>query len=519
MTILLALATMPALAQVGSPVAPATQTEVNAGTVTRKYVSPATLSAWTGAGTNGSFTTAISNSLVAGWTAADVVVSNGLYRSSEFRVRNYGGTNLTTRLYDTRATNGSAVIYSASAAFTSADVGKMIRLYKDATNMTFFDSTISSVTSATQITMNASSPITFTGQAVYGNNNFAAVTNAYNAANLAGGGTVLFDAGEYLISGPYQSDGYYDSVFKLPATFIRGSATNRTVAIEFMGAYAPVLSVSSQSNGPSETGTILYMMATNNPASGRPQALFAHNYPGDKALEQYTFRNLVFRQPVRPQLSAIYCEAGGGLIVENCVADVDYPRNYLTTSGLGTTNQFVPTFNVYTNYITGFRFPTVANNSDSQIRNCMVFGYEIGYVMGEHTRGYSLNAQYCGGAFGFDASGSKSGPQLKGGQALCCRYGFVSMTTNTVVSDSYESWVQVEDVELELHDWVTSTIYNPGKNLRGRIHFLNDQGTNVIDSLLEVKDGTLRTKTETGTLRVTGDIASAAGFDLSLIHI
>jgi hypothetical protein len=77
-TLLAGLLPCAALAD-GTPVAPASQTEVNAGTVTHKYVSPATLAAWTGAGsgpTNGITQPQLQGSLTSG-------------------TNNYAGTNAT----------------------------------------------------------------------------------------------------------------------------------------------------------------------------------------------------------------------------------------------------------------------------------------------------------------------------------------------------------------------------------------------------------------------------------------
>lgn len=69
--------------------------------------------------------------------------------------------------YDGSATAGTTGFSSASAAFVSGDVGKMITFRSPTTPNLFFNGTIATVTNGTTITISANSPLTIAGGAEY----------------------------------------------------------------------------------------------------------------------------------------------------------------------------------------------------------------------------------------------------------------------------------------------------------------------------------------------------------------
>lgn len=114
----------------------------------------------------------------------------------------YGAKGDAKDLTDIAMTSGSAVLTSASAAFTSGDVGKTFVVYQAGTTGTMLASTIASYQSATQVTLANTASTTVSGAVgFYGTNDSTAITAAVTAAKAAGGpATVYFPPGVYLTS-------------------------------------------------------------------------------------------------------------------------------------------------------------------------------------------------------------------------------------------------------------------------------------------------------------------------------
>jgi hypothetical protein len=95
---------------------------------------------------------------------------------------------------DGNVTQGSAVVTSATAAWTAADVGKPISVTIRPTDSAdkLLATTIQAVNSATQITLAAAMTATSTqADLVWGTDDTAAIQQAIDAASAAGGGTVF----------------------------------------------------------------------------------------------------------------------------------------------------------------------------------------------------------------------------------------------------------------------------------------------------------------------------------------
>lgn len=105
----------------------------------------------------------------------------------------YGAKGDGRILTDIATTAGSTTITSATAGFTSADVGKLLTVVDNTTtyNVTTFASTIATVTDASTVVLSAAPTATLTAASgVYGSDDTAAIQTAIAAA-APGGGTVF----------------------------------------------------------------------------------------------------------------------------------------------------------------------------------------------------------------------------------------------------------------------------------------------------------------------------------------
>jgi len=141
-------------------------------------------------------------------------------------IRAYGGIGDGRFLTDVSVTSGSNVLTSASAPFTSNDVGKPIRVVGGAANSTDLVTTIAGFTSATTITLAAAAGATFTTSktaAVLGTDDTTALTNALDAVPSTGG-TLFFPSGAYVVTSNVTIPTYAKAQFDDGAMLIASSA-------------------------------------------------------------------------------------------------------------------------------------------------------------------------------------------------------------------------------------------------------------------------------------------------------
>jgi hypothetical protein len=114
----------------------------------------------------------------------------------------FGAKGDTIKLFDGAITSGSATLTSASANFTSADIGKQINVTGagPVQNQGYnpIKATISTIVSPTSVTLSSNAAHTVSGAIViYGSNDTAAILAAGAAAFNAGGGIVYCPPGGY----------------------------------------------------------------------------------------------------------------------------------------------------------------------------------------------------------------------------------------------------------------------------------------------------------------------------------
>lgn len=139
------------------------------------------------------------NNTVTARTAAELLSDLGP-APGEFNVRAYGATGDARRVADGATTNTDQTVTSATAAFTAADVGKVI--YGDVyAGAVVPIGTITSINSSTSVEVSVAATSTSSNVGlVIGTDDTAAIQAATAAAIAAGGGTVYFPSGGYLFS-------------------------------------------------------------------------------------------------------------------------------------------------------------------------------------------------------------------------------------------------------------------------------------------------------------------------------
>jgi hypothetical protein len=128
-----------------------------------------------------------------------------------FSVKAYGATASAIILFDAAITATAAVLTSASAHFTVADVGKPVLVRGAGAAGASLRTTISGFTNSTTVTLTASASTTVTGATCYyGTDDSAAFAACAAAAVAAGGGITFVPPGSYIAAGiPLETGAYW----------------------------------------------------------------------------------------------------------------------------------------------------------------------------------------------------------------------------------------------------------------------------------------------------------------------
>lgn len=190
----------------------------------------------------------------------------------------------------------------------------------------------------------------------------AAIQNAINAADAAGGGVVYFPAGIYLCNGAF--DGSTNSVLKIPLH------TGTPVTIRFQGE----INSSFSPNGAANSGVVIKCTKT---GSGTRPALFAVKaYAATAAESDFNqvypqFANIQFRVADNPSITVINAANAISLKVENC--------DFFPASDYA--NVVQPT----TTTATAIYAPQLNNHANIAIQDVQIVGFYEGIRVGEHS--------------------------------------------------------------------------------------------------------------------------------------
>lgn len=303
-----------------------------------------------------------------------------------FSVKSYGARGDGRVLTDVGTTNADATVTSASGAFTAGDVGKVFEVTN---NATVFRSTIASINSSTSIELAAT--VTFTATnctAHFGTDDSAEIQAAIDAAGAAGGGTVFFPRGIYIVNGALQDTSRSNAQLLLPRINTTGGAP---ITVSLIGevAPAPIPSVAAAVALP-RGGVII--KGTLNTTGGTSPALIGSHGPSGSAADfsnaHVVVKNLTIRMPGNPVLTALdlshmACAEVDAVVIDSGQYHVQDITEPTTTSSYGLV------------------MPKQSNGKHSVIGSCDVIGFYWGYQFAEHCNGVNVNAWGCKRAFEF----------------------------------------------------------------------------------------------------------------------
>lgn len=218
-----------------------------------------------------------------------------------------------------------------------------------------------------------------------------AVQAAIDAAATAGGGVVYFPRGVYVIGGALQDTSRSNAQLLFPRL---DYVDTEQVTIELRGEFAPPPIMSVVGSAPIPDGHSI-IKGTLNTASGTAPSLIGAWGPSG-TIDSFSnvhvvLRNLTFRMPGNPQLTA--CN------LQN-VASVDVDRVVVDCGGYYVQGLTEPT----TAASYGMRLPANHNGANTRIGTVDVIGFYNGYLFGEHTLGEHVKAWGCKVAFVFVAA-------------------------------------------------------------------------------------------------------------------
>lgn len=289
----------------------------------------------------------------------------------------------TKQLRNVSTTAGSAVISDTAAAWTSADIGKTIRVESTTPVVT----TIASVAGPTQCTLATTIATTQTGlYAYYGTDDTAGIQQALNdygyVSSQAGGKTTLyFSSGCYMIAGALQDTGTWNAQLKVP---YQAMTNNPPSSLRLLGdGRTEGYYLGSTTQPPPMAGTIFYsplqgsgtapaVIRTAPIGSSYPTANYLHIEIDGMTWRTGNKSNMVV-------LGLVECNTARVGAIRGVTVDVGVP-----------TGSLAPTTSSY-----GVAMPDYNNGACSQVGALFINGYGNGIQFAEHFDAKSLSVQSC----------------------------------------------------------------------------------------------------------------------------
>lgn len=447
----------------------------------------------------------------------------------------FGGVADARKNFSAVAASGSSTVIITNGApfFAATDVGKSFQLFQNTTNLTAITGTITNFVNSTNIAISIPSGISGTFLFKWGTDNTVplglAVTNLFNL----GGGTVQFRQGSYAFAHPLFAAGSsvltngppYDvikiqTMISLPGHPLRLNATNRPVSIDFVGSVSPIRSYSVSVNPPSMTGTILEIY-TEPVNSTQPNCFIAQTIADDTGyegfpVEQYSFKNLTFRQRQNPHINPLYFANGGCLKVDGCTFDTEFPAGFLFWLPAPPFIPYFPSNSVVDPFTAvAVTMPRVNNNSQDLLNDIFVFGYGGGIELGEHSVACNLEINAGGTAIGVNMAGSQTAAVIRDLHVLSCEIPVYIIPCGLCGGQGNIAAINFQNVFLEGHGRPTATIYFPSNNVSGYFSYSADAFIGPMPPLLNIVNlwtGTSSNLTASGTF--TGNGAGLTNLNL-----
>lgn len=221
-----------------------------------------------------------------------------------------------------------------------------------------------------------------------------AVQAAIDAAISAGGGVVYFPRGVYKIAGALQDTSRSNAQLLLP----RVNLSAEQITVELCGEFAPTadISVVGSMTLPDNHSII---KGTLNTSSGTAPCLIGAWGPsgssGDFSNAHVVLRNLTFRMPSNPVLSAVDLEHTACAEINNVIIDT----GSYDVAGLSE-------MTTSTSY--GLKLPAINNGALTALGIVNVLGFYKGIKVAEHAHGENVNVWGCRQALEFVAANHPS---------------------------------------------------------------------------------------------------------------
>lgn len=284
------------------------------------------------------------------------------------------GAKLDGRIIFDAVTSAGTTLTSATAAFTSADAGKVIAIVGAGAAGAHHVTTIASFTNATTVVLAAAaSQASTTGWCVFGTDDTAGWQAAITAADTAGGGRIVAPAGISIINGPLITTGGCNSQLVIP---LHTSSQNE-VTIEMAGAYGPP-TPEAWNMPASKSGTILF--CTRISATGtRPVMLGCTQTPGGTFnfnMVRLNLANFTFRCLPNAPLGLVDGTLIAAMNVKDCHFYSFANTDQLTTAPTNTAN-------------VALRASGRGSMCAWRCENLFIHGFYTGFINGE--AGYNDN--------------------------------------------------------------------------------------------------------------------------------
>ena len=266
-----------------------------------------------------------------------------------------------------------------------------------------------------------------------------AVQAAIDAAISAGGGVVYFPRGVYKIAGALQDTSRSNAQLLLPRVHL----TSEQITVELRGEFAPTadISVVGSMTLPDNHSII---KGTLNTSSGTAPCLIGAWGPsgssGDFSNAHVVLRNLTFRMPSNPVLSAVDLEHTVCAEIDNVIIDT----GSYDVAGLSE-------MTTSTSY--GLKLPAINNGALTAMGIVNVLGFYKGIKVTEHTHGENVNVWGCRQALEFVAANHPSVFERLG--TYHCQRGlvgtggahYVEIGQFNIEHASSGTWVNVYDID------------------------------------------------------------------------
>jgi|SRR6516165_592494 len=341
----------------------------------------------------------------AGVTLAAVAAAQPFYVDLP---ENHGAKRDGKRILDAAMASGSTTLTSASAAFTSADAGKIMVVTGAGSGGGKLVTTISSFTNATTVVLaaaNASGGAVSSAAAVYGTDDTAAcaaaVANAVTQgiANGSYFGEVWFSAGIYMLSGAVSGHGspnFASSQIPLPMIASGTSAQKFELVLKGLGSGGAVsLPHWNQTTG-QISGATLYttLVGTNDVTYGEASviggATEAQGYGGGSG---NAWSNMLVVVDGLRIVSATVNPTMTGFNFEGLLEAKIVSASYMADASPAAMTAAMP----YTNqWATGLKMPATNNNDLCVVQDWSAEGVWYSITLTEHCDVKSMRSVYCG---------------------------------------------------------------------------------------------------------------------------